>query len=205
MTHLEEWEILDLLTALVDKSLVLYTEHDNLRVALQWCVENGEAEAGLKMVGALWRFWYVRGHLREGRERLVELLNMPGAEACTKARADVLNAAGALTHRQGDHVAARAFYEESLTMQRELGCKVGITDCLESMAEWAQAEGQSERAARLWGAAESLREAIGEPLPPVDRADHERNVAAARAALGEEGFAAAWVEGRKMTVEQAVE
>jgi tetratricopeptide (TPR) repeat protein len=487
MSHLDEWEILDLLTALVDKSLVIYeedehgvgryrllqttrqyaherlteegeeerqkfrqqhrdwflslveearpqlegpqqavwferleTEHDNLRVALQWCVENGEAETGLKIGAALWRFWSVRGHLREGRERLVELLNMPGADARTKARADALNGAGNLAHTQGDYAAARAFHEESLTIRREigdqrgvagslgnlgnvahaqsdyaaarafyeqsldisrtlsnraaeainlcclgnlcadqgdyagarasyeqslviarelgnrwleahnlnnlglvasaqgdyataqahyeqalviarelgnrgseaynlnrlglaacrqrdyararalceeslslsrevgvkgsiawslhilglvacregdtaaarvllaesltvrweLGDKVGITDCLEGMAKLAFVVATSvapdetakavttsgmERAARLWGAAESLCEAIGSPMSPADRADYERNVAAARAALGEESFTAAWAEGRKMTMEEAVE
>ena len=59
-------------------------------------------------------------------------------------------------------------------------------------------------AARLWGAAESLREAIGMPLPPVDRVDYERSVAAARAQLGEKTFVAAWEEGRTMTAEQAL-
>jgi DNA-binding CsgD family transcriptional regulator len=60
-------------------------------------------------------------------------------------------------------------------------------------------------AARLWGAAESLREAIGRPMPPVYRAEYERSVAAARAQLGEKAFAAAWAEGRTMTPEQALE
>jgi hypothetical protein len=49
-----------------------------------------------------------------------------------------------------------------------------------------------------------LREAIGAPLPPVDRPAHERSVAAVRAALGTAPFAAVWAEGRAMTLQQAV-
>src|SRR5207247_1410305 len=59
-------------------------------------------------------------------------------------------------------------------------------------------------AARLWGAAEALREAVNIPLPPVERVDYERSVAAARASLGEKAFAAAWTEGHFMLPEQAL-
>jgi hypothetical protein len=60
-------------------------------------------------------------------------------------------------------------------------------------------------AARLFGAAEALRAAIGSPIPPIERAEYERAVAASRTALGEAAFAAAWAEGRAMTLERAVE
>jgi hypothetical protein len=51
---------------------------------------------------------------------------------------------------------------------------------------------------------EALCEAIGIPLNLADRADHESSVAAAHSALGEEAFAAAWAEGRAMSLEAAV-
>ena len=54
------------------------------------------------------------------------------------------------------------------------------------------------------GAAAALRETMGTPIPPVYRADYDRSVAAARAQLGEKAFAAAWAEGRIMTVEQVL-
>jgi DNA-binding NarL/FixJ family response regulator len=59
-------------------------------------------------------------------------------------------------------------------------------------------------AARLWGAAEILREAARTPLPPVEFASYERAVAAARTQLGEHAFTQAWAEGRTMTPEQAI-
>jgi non-specific serine/threonine protein kinase len=59
--------------------------------------------------------------------------------------------------------------------------------------------------AGLWGAAERLREAIGAPLPPNEQRRRERQVAVARAALGDDAaFDRAWQEGRAMTLEQAI-
>jgi len=63
---------------------------------------------------------------------------------------------------------------------------------------------QLERAARLFGAAEALRAAAGVPLTPFDRADYDRDVAAIQAQLDNAALKAAWVEGRAMSLEQAV-
>ena len=61
-------------------------------------------------------------------------------------------------------------------------------------------------AARLWGYAEQLREEIGSPLPSNERPRYERQVSAARAAMGNDAaFDHAWQEGRAMTLEQAME
>src|SRR5207249_753697 len=105
---------------------------------------------------------------------------------------------------QGDSGAARALFEESLAISQEHGYKPRIVENLEGLAAVAVAQGQAERAARLAGAAEGLREAMGAPLPPADRAEHERSVGAARTALGEAAFASAWAEGRTLSLEAAV-
>ena len=75
---------------------------------------------------------------------------------------------------------------------------------LAAFGSLATDENDSGRAARLCGAAESLLERIGAVMVLTDPADLERTVAAGRAQLGEEGFAAAWAEGRRMSLEQAV-
>ncbi len=106
---------------------------------------------------------------------------------------------------QGDYVRARALAQESLAIHGELGNKSGIAANLEGVAEVAGAQGQAASAARLWGAAEVLREAIGEPLPPSDRVRHDRDRAAVRAQLGEAAWAAAWAAGRAMPLERAIE
>jgi hypothetical protein len=75
---------------------------------------------------------------------------------------------------------------------------------LEAIASLVVTHGQAARAARLLAAAASLRERLGTPLPPIERPEFERSVAAARTALGEPAFAAAWSAGQAMPVEQAV-
>src|SRR5436305_830513 len=112
---------------------------------------------------------------------------------------------------QGDHAAARALYQESFALLHKLGDKERIATCLEGLGAVVPAQGSVEAAltgarwaAQLWGAAETLRQHIGAPLPPVYRTDYEQAVAAARSALGEKAFASAWAEGRTMMPEQAL-
>jgi predicted ATPase/DNA-binding CsgD family transcriptional regulator len=105
---------------------------------------------------------------------------------------------------QGDYVRARALYEESLAIPRELDNQWYSALFLEGLAGAVFLQGQPAWAARLWGVAEALRDALGVPIPPVVRIMYEQTVAAARAQLGEETFAATWAEGRMMTLEQAL-
>jgi len=64
-------------------------------------------------------------------------------------------------------------------------------------------QGQPERAARIYGAAETLFEAVGARLPPYDRADYDRNRDTVRSQLGDENFMLGWKEGCGMSLEQA--
>jgi len=106
--------------------------------------------------------------------------------------------------RLGDYVAARALYEQSLAIVKDGNYRWDIAFYLEGIAGVVAAQGELAWAAQLWGAAESRREAMTSPLPPVERADYERAVATARTQCGEKAFAAAWTEGRTMTPEQAL-
>ena len=119
--------------------------------------------------------------------------------------AQVLNNLGMAAYRRQDYETARTLYEESLAICRDLSDKRGIAETLEAFAPLKATQSQPERAARLWGAAEALREALHSPLSPNEREEYDRNVTAARAAFGEEAFAAAWQQGRDMTIEQAIE
>jgi len=106
--------------------------------------------------------------------------------------------------RQGDHAAAHAHYEQGLAHARKIGYKLHIPFFLDGLANLLATQGAPVRAARLWGAAETLRESMGVPIWPVERAAYERAVERVRAHLGEKIFAAAWAEGRTMTLEQAL-
>ncbi len=105
---------------------------------------------------------------------------------------------------QGDIQAARAALNESAQIFRQTRDKRGIAECLAGFAKVARAENDATRAARLFGAAESLHKIVGPRLSPVDHHDHARVVAEVRSALGEGAFAAAWAEGRAMTWGQAI-
>ena len=73
------------------------------------------------------------------------------------------------------------------------------------MADVARGQARPSRAAQLVGAAATLRERIGSPLPTPGQKELEKTLTTAREALGEAAFAAAWDAGRAMTMEQAVE
>lgn len=111
---------------------------------------------------------------------------------------------GHIARIEGDYVQARKRYAENLKIARDVGAPWGGFFGLNAFAYLAVAERQFERAAHLLGAAEHLGETIGASLVQTERADYETSIAATRAALGEAAFAAAWVQGRAMTLDEAV-
>ena len=143
-------------------------------------------------------------------ERAVRLLDE--AQALFQAQPDMgtggialtLRFRGKLAQQQGAWARAQAAYEESLRLQRGMGGKWEMVACLEGLAGVADGQDQAGRAARVWGAAEAQRERMGAPVPPAERARYAAAVAHTRAALGEAGYAAAWAEGRALTLEQAI-
>jgi non-specific serine/threonine protein kinase len=308
----------------------LEREHDNLRAALGWARERGDAETGLRLAAALWDFWVGRGHLREGRAWVEAVEALASGSAGTAGggmvavRARALHGGGSLAKWLGDITTAQRWQEEaaalgrsagdsrttaralsalgviarqernleratvcfaeSLALARELGDRRGIAtglvnlgnvaadqgtlerarahfmealalfrqmgdregaaiclgnlgetvriqgeaaqaealgrealalfwemgdarrcaEGLEELARTAAAAARGARAARLLGAAAALRETLGAPQPPHERADTERDVAAARAALGEEAWAAALAAGQALSLKEVV-
>ena len=89
-------------------------EHDNFRVALDYLTKTGDAEWGLRLGAALFRFWEAREHFTEGREATARLLALQGAAERPKLRARLLFAAAVLAGQQGDYASARGLFEESL-------------------------------------------------------------------------------------------
>ncbi|MGQ0605164.1 MAG: protein kinase domain-containing protein [Anaerolineales bacterium] len=143
-----------------------------------------------------------RNNFAQAREQLEESLRLFRATNEYRYVAIGLNSLGRLAGAQGERERARAFFKESLALRKDAGERHGIAECLEGLAGVA---GQPLHAARLFCAAEALRAAIGAPIPPVESEEHERAVAAVRAALGEGAFATAWAEGRAMMIDQAIQ
>jgi non-specific serine/threonine protein kinase len=111
---------------------------------------------------------------------------------------------GQLARLAGDRQRAWAHLRESLLLMVEGGEYRHAPSALEACAGLLAAEGQAAPAARLFGAAEALRERVGRPLPPVQRRQYERDVARARAALDPAAFATARAAGRALTPDEAV-
>ena len=114
-------------------------EHDNFRAALEWLTESGDAEWGLRLGAALFRFWEMREYLAEGRDRLGKLLKLPGAAARTRTRA--LFAAGVLAGEQGNYESADLLLKESLEIARGLDDKRGVAISLNALAVNARDQG----------------------------------------------------------------
>jgi predicted ATPase/serine/threonine protein kinase len=125
-------------------------EHDNLRSALEWLIESGDAAWGMRLGTALFRFWETREHFGEGRDRLVRLLNLPGAAARSRARARALFAAGVLAGDQGDYASAQKLLEESLEIARELKDDSGVAVSLNALAVFSRDRGELAAAGALF-------------------------------------------------------
>jgi non-specific serine/threonine protein kinase len=104
--------------------------------------------------------------------------------------------------KQRDLPRALALSREVLLLDWELRWPIHYH--LEDIADIAGRVGEAAVAARLYGAADMLRERSGRPVEPVFRDEFERDVAVARRALGDEAFAAAWAAGRMLSAEEAV-
>jgi predicted ATPase/class 3 adenylate cyclase len=101
----------------------LEAEQDNLRAALGWFISRDELPEASRMVSAQWRFWHMRGHIREGRERIEQLTSMDFPESEQLSLLSVLTAAGGLTWWEGDRDACRSYYERAVELARRLGDK----------------------------------------------------------------------------------
>ena len=108
----------------------LELEHDNFRAAFDWTMARGEVQHALCLGAAFWRFWQMRGHLREGRMRLDALLAMPGTRQHPAERAKALEAVGGIAYWQGDMDSTQVYYDECLELARASGDRAAIANAL---------------------------------------------------------------------------
>jgi len=98
----------------------LDSEHDNLRAALTFGIEEPDAGIALRLAGALTLFWRLRGHFREGRGWLEAALAHPG-DGDTRVRAKVLWGGGFLALMLDDVEAAGPYLQKALALNRRSG------------------------------------------------------------------------------------
>jgi len=111
---------------------------------------------------------------------------------------------GHLFRKQGRYAEAAAVYRETIYTFQDLGQRAAVAHELECFAYMAAAQGQNERAARLLGAAEALRELTKSDMTAMERRDYEPAVSGLRAHMDRAALAKAWAEGRAMEMKQAI-
>ena len=104
-------------------------EHDNFRMALDYLIKTGDAEWGLRLGAALFRFWETREHLTEGRDAIARLLALKGSAARPKLRARLLFAGAVLAGDRAIIGSAQPLFEESLETCVELNDKPRSCRC----------------------------------------------------------------------------
>ncbi len=125
----------------------LETEHDNLRAALDWAARSGDPALEVRLAAALGRFWYVRGYIGEGLERLLQASTRASAGdrlACAKA----LRAASALSLLQGEYPLAQELAERALDLYQRAGDPLGVVRCLSNLGAVLHAQNRLDEAAR---------------------------------------------------------
>jgi predicted ATPase/class 3 adenylate cyclase/Flp pilus assembly protein TadD len=127
----------------------LEAEHDNLRAALEWSRATASGpEPGFRLVGALWRFWMMRGLLAEGRQHCTALFECYRDAPASGALGKALHAAGNLALIQADVARARELYERAVAIRREIGDAVGEAGTIGNLGTIAQREGEFDTARR---------------------------------------------------------
>jgi non-specific serine/threonine protein kinase len=142
-----------------------------------------------------------RGDLAEGEVACEDALAQYQALGHASNVARVMSYLAEIARDRGEYAQAAAMMRERLALTYD---PWGVHWALQSLAVIAAAGGETTRAARLFGAAETYRDVLGITLSPAVRAAHAPGVAAARTALGEAAFVAQWEAGRALSLAEAI-
>ena len=141
----------------------LNAEHDNMRAALRWFLENEDAERGMRMGSALWRTWQLRGFLSEGRDWLGKFLDLEEGKEATALRAEALLAAGSLAYWQFDYACTKDFYSQALEICESLGDQKGTAEGMFNLGfaglveqDWRYARPYHEKSVELFEALDDV-------------------------------------------------
>jgi tetratricopeptide (TPR) repeat protein len=143
-------------------------EHGNLRAALRWDAgASARAAQGVRLAGAIWRFWQIHGYRREGRAWLEHLLEL-AADAPVAWRARALHGAGILRYDLGDHAGARPLLAQALALRRSILDEEGAAGSLHGLGCVANYLGEYAHAAALFAESLALRQRRGDRRGTAD-------------------------------------
>ena len=176
---------------------------EQLEQVIRWSTRLRLRTQAAEALGFLGLLALRQGNVEEAHTRLAEnvQLRTDVGDAQGLAWAEIWQARAELACQNLSE--ARRLLSAGLGRAIQAHSRLYTTMGLEALGHVVAAQGEPEWAAQLYGAADALREAMEAPLPPVERPDYDRRVAAVREALGAARFRAAWARGRLMTPWQA--
>lgn len=173
--------------------------------ALALVGESGNQWMSIMMLFGTGRGAMFRGDYDIARERFLKCLPI-FIEMGDVHRANMVHSELAHMDRyEGKYEKAEDEYRKTIRVWQKLGHRAAVAHQLESFAFIAKVREKMDRAVRLLGAAEILRERINIPMSPPERVEYEREMADLRTNMDGALFKSIWVEGRTMSMEQAVE
>jgi predicted ATPase/DNA-binding CsgD family transcriptional regulator len=144
------------------------------------------------------------GALDEAEANLDEATSLARAGKLTWLLGRAGRVRAKLRVREGNLEEAESLVQEALGLAREAGDQLGLVDALELLARLAADQDSNKEAVRLWAAADSSRSALGYVRFPVEQGPYDAAIAGAKEALGPDEFAAVWVEGAKLSPDEAI-
>jgi len=145
----------------------LEREHDNLRAALRWALGGGDLELAARLGGALWWFWYLRGHFREGLDWLEHIAGAvfagDGPPVADAARCPLLYGAALLAWALGDYGRSLAALHDAFALSHAIDDRQGIAVCLaiqgmatSGLGRYAEGAALLEEALTFWVALDNV-------------------------------------------------
>ena len=137
-------------------------EHANIRAALSHALELSDVERGLRIGAAMWRFWFLRGYLREGRSWLEAVLALESGSV-SASRAKAYTGLGGLTYWLADAEATERAYTAAARFYQQAGDQPAEAEALYNLAFVPVMRGDLMEAHRQFNASMNLASRVGRP------------------------------------------
>ena len=144
------------------------------------------------------------GRNAEARPQFEEAVELFRALEKSPPLADALNNLGAAVFGTGDYKAAKLYFSEALMIAKGLANRITISCSLDGFAALAVENGSFERAARISGAAENLRDLIGYKIEPAERRFRDTYISKLKDRMPEDLFGHSYDEGRTVSIDNAI-
>jgi predicted ATPase len=152
----------------------LELEYGNIRAALEWC-KTHDLDCGLRIAGALYRFWELHSHIVEGRTWLETFATL--STGATLSRGKVLNAAGAMADYMGDYASAQAYFEVTLAIFETHGDRRRTAAALNNLAMALSLQMQFDEARKWLEQAQTIKRELGDPWSVANGLDNLGRIA----------------------------